>query len=429
MITRATTEGGFLHIVDQYLPVAGGAERYCADVSEGLSARGSTVHVFTSRIKNRARWNWENDLPKSDIIKGVHVRRFSALQRGRITAHLLRFCRKRYISHPGSLFELGIMLGEGVVCPLLPLEVLFHAGQYALVHIFGIYSTMMWHAFRSAELARLPVVVTPFLHIEPQGNLRLSWQRKILRSANHIVALTEEERMFLCEEIGIPSERVSTNAPGVCLDELPILNQLVCRKRLGIPEEAFVILFLGRNEERKGIGSLVKAWRILRQEGPRSAFLLMAGRETSYSKRLLSELYYSEGLVVLGEVDREEKIDVLNACDCLVLPSNAESFGIVILEAWAIRKPVIVTRLGTTSEIITDGKDGLLVPYGSVEDLVLALRNLLEHPREAEDMGKIGYRKVIKNYTKDKMILRTEGIYSLVVDQDVRSRDRPRVSE
>ena len=102
-------------------------------------------------------------------------------------------------------------------------------------------------------------------------------------------------------------------------------------------------------------------------------------------------------LLDLGYVSEEEKRDAFDACDLFVMPSRYDSFGIVYLEAWRCGKPVIGARVGAIPEVIEEGKDGLLVEFGDVDQLASAMLHLLNHPDLCREMGEAGRKKVIEN--------------------------------
>jgi glycosyltransferase involved in cell wall biosynthesis len=106
-----------------------------------------------------------------------------------------------------------------------------------------------------------------------------------------------------------------------------------------------------------------------------------------------------ERVIVLDYVDEETKKDALDACSVFVMPSRAESFGIVYLEAWLYRKPVIGAYAGALPEIIRDGNDGFLVPFADIHMLSEYIRLLLANPLLSDAMGQNGYLKVNRQYT------------------------------
>jgi glycosyltransferase involved in cell wall biosynthesis len=116
-------------------------------------------------------------------------------------------------------------------------------------------------------------------------------------------------------------------------------------------------------------------------------------------------------VINLGVVSNEVRLDVLNACDCLVLPSEGEAFGIVFLEAWAVGKPVVGPNTPAATSLIQDGRDGWLVPLGDTMSLIWALKRWIDSPSLAQQMGERGREKVLARYTWRHIADVIEGVY------------------
>lgn len=112
--------------------------------------------------------------------------------------------------------------------------------------------------------------------------------------------------------------------------------------------------------------------------------------------------WVQERIVDTGIISDVEKADILAAADVLALPSRVESFGLVYLEAWANKKPVIAADIPATAEVVSHGVDGLLVEFGDVDALARALEKLLADPTLRQEMGKRGWRKTVTHHSWDK---------------------------
>ncbi len=156
---------------------------------------------------------------------------------------------------------------------------------------------------------------------------------------------------------------------------------------------------LGRD---KGTLHLLAACRRLWESGFRLELALVGTMEPAI-KRAITRLpaSWQEYCYCLGRISEVEKWSLLAAADILALPSRTESFGIVFLEAWLCRKPVIGARAGAIPDVVQHGKDGVLVEFGDVPGLADALRTLLTDPARAAQLGMQGYRKVQQCYTWD----------------------------
>jgi glycosyltransferase involved in cell wall biosynthesis len=107
----------------------------------------------------------------------------------------------------------------------------------------------------------------------------------------------------------------------------------------------------------------------------------------------------------------------------MALPSRVDSFGIAYLEAWAYGQPVIGCQAGGVPDVIDDGQDGLLVPYGDPAALASAIGSLLADPDRRQAMGHRGRTKVEAHYTWDRIYQGLRSIYQeLCLRQDGATR-------
>jgi glycosyltransferase involved in cell wall biosynthesis len=396
-----------LHVTHQYRPAIGGAEQHIINLSEEMARRGHDATVFTSRSRHYE--SWRNELSPYERIAGVHVHRFWSLRRGRRTWRILASGYQNYARTRSRRYELSIFLGNGPVCPGLFWAVLRQASDYDLVHINNLHYAHAVLAFKAARARGLPIVLTPHIHMEQPATYDVGYMWEMLRDGDHIIADTPAERQFLLDA-GLERQRVTTAGVGLCVEEFPILNGPTCRRDLGLPSDAFVLLFLGRKTEYKGLDLVLKAFSAL-QAGHPSLYLLAIGADTEYSRDLWAQHGSLTGMRNLGAVSKETRLAALNACDCLVMPSNAEAFGIVYLEAWGVGKPVIGARTRAVSSLIEDGQDGHLVSPGSVSELADRIAYLVENPGLAREMGRRGRSKVTKRYSLTRIGDIVESVY------------------
>jgi len=237
------------------------------------------------------------------------------------------------------------------------------------------------------------------------------WKRRVLRGADHVIAMTPSEKTYLECELGLAPSRVSVVSPGLRPSDYPVLDKPECRRRLGLPDQAFVVLFIGRREPHKGLQTLLAAFRALRDCCSRTCRLVLVGPVVANSGGACLQDEADPDVVDLGAADHATKLQALNACDCLAFPSTSESFGIVILEAWAVARPVVVTRLPPIEDIVADGDDGLLVDVGSVQQLAAALKRLCDDLPTAATMGERGRLKFLSSYTTATMADSVLSIY------------------
>lgn len=400
-----------LHVTHQYPPAIGGSEKYIADLSEELVRRGHQVDVFTSRSLDYH--TWRNELGPSEIRHGVGVFRFRSVRRRAFHWRMLHLGARRYWQTRALRHEMLMFLGGGPLCPTMFGKLLADAPKYDLVHLNCLVYAPVAYGYAAARLRRVPVLVTPHAHREQEVTYGLEHQRAVLKGCDHVLAVTPAERSFLMD-VGVDPWRITAAGNGLRLEDYPLRDATLSRRELGLPDEAFVLLFLGRKAEYKGFDLTLEAFKALCPEHP-NLWLVAIGPDTEFSESLLARNQDLPRFRNLGPVSEETKLAALNACDCLVLPSQGEAFGIVFLEAWIMGKPVIGARTLAVSTVIDHGRDGLLVTPGDTKDLIAGLARLLAEPSLGSQLGARGRAKVMSHYTVSRITDVVEGTYLRVL--------------
>jgi len=133
------------------------------------------------------------------------------------------------------------------------------------------------------------------------------------------------------------------------------------------------------------------------------------GDELSALQAQLKQLNLGASVQLLGF--RKDIPALMRACDVFVLPSLAEPFGLVILEAMALGKPVIATRDGGPPEIVADQATGILVPPRDPAALAGAIGQLVGNPAQGDAMGQAGLARYQSHFTVDRMAREILAIY------------------
>lgn len=399
-----------LHVTHQYRPAIGGAEQYITDLSEELACRGCLVDVYTSRSLDYH--TWRNELPASDVLDGVRILRFRSLPRTRIVWRLLSYGVYHSLRRGWACFEPFVFFGNGPVCPGMWAKLLRCADQYDLIHINNLHYSHALLAYSAARLSGVPVVITPHVHAEQRETHDVGYMRHILCGSDVVLAVTSAEKHYLLDRD--LNEDVVVGGNGLRLDRFPPLDQSAARARLGLPEAGYVILFFGRKTDYKGLDLCLEAFVSLRQIR-QDVFLLAVGPETDFSRALWPRYAALDGLFVREKVSNEERLAALASCDVLALPSTGEAFGIVYLEAWAYRKPVVGAEIASVSSLVHDGEDGFLVEPRRVEPLLEVFTYLAEHPEVGCAMGERGRAKLERRYTIERIADIVEATYTRVL--------------
>ncbi|OUL30024.1 glycosyltransferase family 4 protein [Nostoc sp. 106C] len=182
--------------------------------------------------------------------------------------------------------------------------------------------------------------------------------------------------------------------PGVALDRFEptvLPSPMEARIKLGLPIHGPLIGIVGRLQRWKGMHVLVDAMPQILQKYPDAHCVVVGGKhdlEPDYEDFLKTQI------AALGLSDRVFMVGLqrnvpewMQAMDIFVHASDKEPFGIVIIEAMALGKPVIAGNAGGPTEIITDDVNGLLTPYGDADALAIAILRYLEDPQLTHTIG------------------------------------------
>lgn len=411
-------------VTPAYPPLPGGGERYVAALANSLAQRGYPITVLTSGATAETQlWSGTaQDRPAETVENSVRVircpiRPFPGGRRG------LMLWRKAMVvlsSLPGDQTPVLSRMAAQVP-PILGMgEALAALNEVNLVHAFNLsWEGGLVAADEFCRRRGLPLVVTPFAHLgtgkgdRVARNSTMDHQLAIMRRSARVLVLTSVEREDLIE-YGLPVERIDVIGGGV--DPLP-------ESGLG-REPASVALydlppvygiFIGRLSFDKGAIHAAEAVRLLRLSGEEVA-LLLVGATTPEFDRYYNRLSAADRRAIrsLGLIGETEKQHLLAGARFLMLPSRSDSFGIVILEAWANGVPVIAARAGGIPGVVDDGENGLLVPFGDVPELAAAAGRTLADPAWARGLGENGRRKVAAQYNWESVTARVLSHYEAI---------------
>ncbi len=220
--------------------------------------------------------------------------------------------------------------------------------------------------------------------------------RKINRS-RFVITVSEFNKRYMVEKLpGVDAERIRVNYNGI------ELSRFTCEDR---SDEGPSVFGLGRLIEKKGFIHLVRAIRILRDDGLRVRCRI--GGDGPEMARLQEEITRNDldGLVeLLGSVNEKQVKDYMRRSSCFALPcvqakdNNVDALPTVLLEALAAGCPIVTTRLSGNPEIVEDGVSGLLVEPGTEEELAQAIRKIVVHRDLADEFAAAGRRRAQERF-------------------------------
>ena len=395
---------------------AGGQNVYVDKVARMLARRGHRVDVVTRRddpslapiveLEPRARVIHIDAGPPRFVAKEAmleHMPEFSAALMGRVDA-----------STPYDLVHANFFM-SGLVALQLRAS-------------FGIPTVMTFHAL--GEVRRRHQGAADGFPGE-----RLEIERRIVSTAERIIAECPQDEIDLVDLYGADRERIAIVPCGVDLDEFAPGDRAVARRDLGFDESEFIVLQLGRMVPRKGIDNVIRALAQLR--GCRAARLVIVGGDAAPAGRLRSDEMQrlvdladacgiADRVSFAGHRRRSELAAYYAACDVFVTTPWYEPFGITPLEAMASARPVIGSDVGGIRYSVVDGVTGFLVPPRDPAALADRLVQLHDDPPLARAMGRAGARRVRTHFTWDRVAEELELVYEAVLAETAPAARRRR---
>jgi glycosyltransferase involved in cell wall biosynthesis len=394
--------------VGQNYHIRGGSDKCLFELEDLLIKNGHQAIPFTAKHpeNNSSEWevyfpprvNFENPRP-GDLINFVYSRQAAkALKRllnstsidlahmhiyyGQLTSSILKPLRDEGIPIVQTLHEYKI------VCPV-----------YTLLSNGEICQSCNGREFWRATVKRCN-----------QGSLSRSalstvesYVSKAFGSVDkvcHFIAVSNFQREKVIE-LGVPEEKITT-----------VHNFIDTRNIVPNYKQGSYFLYLGRLERVKGIRTLVEAAAKIRDV----PILIVGDGTVRPELEKLIEKRKLDHVHLLGFKQGEELEIIIKDCICLIAPSEwYETFGLTLVEAFAHGRPVIASRIGGMTEIVSNGEDGFLVPPGNI----LALRErmiwMAENRRQAVDLGVSGRQKVETQFNPEVHYQKTMEVYKKVL--------------
>jgi len=367
----------------------GGISPHVSELSDALAAKGHEVHLFTRDRED-----------KDEIINGVHYHKIACDQNGGIVEQMNRMCDAMY-------------------CRFL--EVRENAGEFDVLHGHD------WHPVnvlcRIKAQFGLPFVLT-FHSTEwgRNGNHHGDWWEAKEISHREWLGGYESSEIIITSTILKEEIKQIYKIPDYKLWEIPnginvgkIKRQIDpgdVKKQYGIHPCLPVVLFTGRMSYQKGPDLLVEAAAKVLKKRNAQFVLIGEGEMRAHCEYRAQKLGIGNSCNFLGYASDNTVIDWFNACDLVCVPSRNEPFGIVVLEAWDAKKPVVASDAVALVENFKTG----VITHKEPSSIAWGLNYVLEglgHNR----MGEKGYDLIKKRYNWKIIAEKTLEVYKKIIEK------------
>jgi D-inositol-3-phosphate glycosyltransferase len=263
-------------------------------------------------------------------------------------------------------------------------------------------------------------------HEPREASQRAGIEQEIMDFADRVVAATPLDRQQMLDLYRVDEHKIVVVPCGVNLTRFRPIDQQQARRKLGLPDERDLFLFVGRLDPVKGLRVLLEAMcDLTRRMHPHRArelsLAVIGGDRESHLEALMGELdclddiTHELGLdnlvVFIGSRSQDDLPYYYSASVACVMPSLYESFGMVALEAMACGTPVIASRVGGLTFTVRDGETGFLVPERDPKALADKLELVLEDECLRHRLGRRALH-VAQGYSWDVVVDDIEDLYA-----------------
>ena len=311
--------------------------------------------------------------------------------------------------------------------------------KFDIIHGHSGYSMLALITGISAKTSNLPSIHSIYCPIQVAGgNVVKLFSNKILSKfyfsqVDKIIAVTKNVRSSLTNA-GVTENMIAEILPGINTELYnPNVSGDDARKRYNIDPDQPTLIYVGNLTIQKGLSILIDALNIVAKDIPNIKLLMVLnmpleryknpGRldvdmgQFFKIKEKIKHYGLEDNIIPLGLLDNMPQ--VMAASDGFITPF-LNTVGIVdyptsLLEAMAVGKPVIATRVGGIPEIIKHNENGMLVEPNNVDELVTAILYMLNNKEEAKNMGKEGAKTIFEKFRLEIVAAELERIYAEVV--------------
>ncbi len=259
---------------------------------------------------------------------------------------------------------------------------------------------------------------------------RFELEKDIIENASFVVSLSETEKDDLINMYQCRPEKVIIIPGGVNIRHWKEIPKEKARATSRIDMKDYVILYVGRLEWRKGIGTIISACRELRKEIPNLKLVITGGKIFGRNKNQADFEEYqrlqekaktekvSDIVKFVGNIGHRRLPNYYQSADILVVPSYYEPFGLVALEGMASKVPVVASKVGGLSTIFRDKENGLLFEPRNPVSLKDKILLLYQSQNLSERIKNNAYNEVKEKYSWHKISEKISELYKSLIQNE-----------
>ena len=376
--------------------IVGGIARHVAELYPEIVKLGHEVHLLTVEFENA---------PRYELVEGIHISRV-VVPSGNDFFHWVANMNLSMDQQSQSLIA--------------------QKGKFDLIHahdwLVGDAGISLKHHFK------IPLIVT--IHATEHGRyngLYNDTQRYIaskegilIYNAWRIIVCSNYMRHELQRVFGTPWDKMSMIYNGIRPDKKkrdPNIDYQEFRRRFAHDYEK-IVYYVGRMTYEKGVSVLLTAApQVLQHLNNHVKFIIIGGGDTDRLKQLAWNLGIWEQCYFTGFMSDEDLDKFQTVADCAVFPSLYEPFGIVALESFAAKVPVVVSNTGGLAEVVQHGQTGIVTQTNNPDSLAWGIVEVLKNPDASKIFVENAYQDLDLRFSWKKLAKETIAVYQQVSEE------------
>ncbi len=380
--------------------IVGGIARHVAELYPELVALGHEIHLITVASP---------PMPSYEVVEGIHVYRVP-VDGGHDFFHWIGNMNQS-MGHVGG----ELLLQQGPFDLIHAHDWLVGDGAIALQHHFGLPLLSTIHATEQGRNSGLHNDTQRYVDYKERALIHRSW--RVIVCTQYMVREVSQCHHYSNHLIDIVANGIRPEKKRL----EPDFEVQQFRRRFANDDEK-IVYYVGRITYEKGIGVLLNAApMILAQLQGKAKVVIIGGGNTEQLKQQAAELGIGERCLFTGFMS-EEDLDCFQAiADCAVFPSLYEPFGIVALESFAARVPVVVSDAGGLPEVVRHRETGIVTVRNNAQSLAEGILDVLENRVDTQRLVQRAYSELERRFSWKKLAKQTESCYRKVLTQQERS--------
>ncbi|MBD2181091.1 glycosyltransferase family 4 protein [Planktothrix sp. FACHB-1355] len=376
--------------------IVGGIARHVAELYPEVVKLGHEIHLITSEF---------GEAPLYEIVEGIHVHRVPVGWSNDFF-HWVANLNNSMGSHGGKL-----MLEDGPFDLIHAHDWLVGDAAIALKHIFKVPLIATIHA---TEYGR-------YNGIHNNDQRYVSGKEKLLvYNAWRVIVCSNYMRQEVERALQSPADKIDVIYNGIRAEKKPRLHEFNAwdfRRHFARDEEK-IVYYVGRMSYEKGVPVLLNAApKVIWEMGGNVRFVIIGGGNTNHLKTQAWNLGIWDKCCFTGFMSDADLDKFQTVANCAVFPSLYEPFGIVALESFAARVPVVVSDTGGLPEVVRHTKTGVVTWTNNSDSLAWGILEVLKNPSYSQWLVENAYVDLERRFSWPKLAQQTEAVYKQVVEE------------